>query len=135
MTKFYTSIARFGSSLLYRGYQDGHRVKTKIKFKPTLYVKGKGNSEYVALDETNVDPIKFDSMRDAKEFCEQYSEVKNFTIYGNQNYIFQYIAEEFPGSIKFDRSQIRIQTFDIEVYSGKDAYEETHIMKVRKKEE
>lgn len=124
MTKFYTSVSRYGNSILYRGYEDGHRVKKKIKFKPTLYVKGKGNSEFISLDGVNVDPIRFDSMRDAKDFCEKYDSVNNFTIYGNQNYIAQFITEEFPNEIKFDRNKIRIHNFDIEVDSAGQGFPE-----------
>lgn len=115
--RFYTNISRYGNNLLYRGYDDGRRIKRKIPFKPTLYVKGKGASSFVALDGTNVDPIKFDSMRDAKEFIEKYKDVENFKIYGNTNYVAQFIAEEFKGEIKFDRSKIRIHNIDIEVAS------------------
>ena len=115
--QFYTSISRYGNSLLYRGYEDGKRVKRKIAFKPTLYVKGKGNSKYNALDGTNVDAIKLDSMREAKEFIEKYEGIDNFKIYGNTNYIAQFIAETFPGEIKFERNKIRIHNIDIEVAS------------------
>ena len=115
--KFYTSVNRYGNNLLYRGYQDGVRVKRKIAFKPTLYVKGKGGSKFHALDGTNVDAIKFPSMRDAKEFCDKYDAIENFTVYGNTNYIAQFIAEEFPGEIKFDRNKIRVHNIDIEVKS------------------
>mgnify|MGYP000297081569 FL=1 len=115
--RFYTSVNRYGNNLLYRGYDNGSRIKRKIKFKPTLYVKGKGNSKFHALDGTNVDPIKFDDMREAKEFMEKYEDVENFTVYGNTNYIAQFIAEEFPGEIQFDRSKIRVHNIDIEVSS------------------
>jgi DNA polymerase elongation subunit (family B) len=115
--RFYTSISRYGSSLLYRGYDEGKRVKTKIKFKPTLYVKGKGDSEYTALDGTNVDPIELSSMSEAKEFVEKYKDVSNFTIYGNTNYIAQYVAKTYPNDIKFDKSIVRIHYLDIEVAS------------------
>jgi len=115
--RFYTNISRYGNNLLYRGYDDGRRIKRKIPFKPTLYVKGKGNSKFTALDGTNVDAVKFDSMREAKEFMEKYKEVENFKVYGNTNYIAQFIAEEFPGEIKFDQSKIRIHNIDIEVAS------------------
>jgi len=114
---FYTTISRYGNNLLYRGYQDGSRVKKKIAFKPTLYVKGKGNSPFRTLDGIQVHPRKFDSMRDAKEYIEEYKDTHNFTVYGNTNYIAQYIAEEFPGEIKFDRNKIRIHNIDIEVAS------------------
>lgn len=117
MSTFYTSISRYGNSLLYRGYEDGKRVKRKIAFKPTLYVKGKGNSKYNTLDGTNVDAIKLDSMREAKEFIEKYEGIDNFKIYGNTNYIAQFIAETFPGEIKFEREKIRIHNIDIEVAS------------------
>lgn len=114
---FYTSISRYGNSLLYRGYEDGKRVKRKIAFKPTLYVKGKGNSKYNTLDGVNVDAIKLDSMREAKEFIEKYEGIDNFKIYGNTNYIAQFVAETFPGEIKFDREKIRVHNIDIEVAS------------------
>jgi len=117
MTTFYTSISRYGNSLLYRGYEDGKRVKRKIAFKPTLYVKGKGNSKYNTLDGVNVDAIKLDSMREAKEFIEKYEGIDNFKIYGNTNYIAQFVAETFPGEIKFDREKIRVHNIDIEVAS------------------
>lgn len=134
MSRFYTSVNRYGNNILYRGYDNGTRVKRKIKFQPTLYVKGKGNSKFHALDGTNVDPIKFDSMRDAKEFIDKYEQVENFTVYGNTNFIAQFIADEFPGEIHFDRSKIRIHTIDIEVASGVDKYDADHTIKIRKKD-
>lgn len=118
MTSFYTSVNRYGNNLLYRGYEDGHRVKRKITFKPTLYVKGKGKSKFTTLDGINVDAVKFDNMREAKDFVEKYESIENFTVYGNTNYIAQFIAEQFPNEIKFDRNKIRIHNIDIEVYSG-----------------
>lgn len=115
--KFYTTISRYGKNILYRGYEDGRRVKRKIPFKPTLYVKSKKNSDYKTLDGISVDPIKFDSMSDAKEFVEKYKEIENFKIFGNTNYVAQFIAEEFPNEIKFDRNKIRVHNIDIEVAS------------------
>ena len=87
MTYFYTSVLRRGNNILMRGYEDGRRIKKKIKFKPTLYVKAKqgSKSEYHALDGTQVDPIAFDDMASAKQFIEMYNDVQNFTIYGHTN--------------------------------------------------
>lgn len=115
--RFYTTISRFGKNILYRGYEDGRRVKRKIPFKPTLYLKGTKKSGFKTLDDMEVDPIKFDSMSEAKEFVEKYKEVQNFKVYGNTNYVAQFIAEEFPNEIKFDRSKIRVHNIDIEVMS------------------
>jgi DNA polymerase elongation subunit (family B) len=115
--KFYTNVSRFGNNLLVRGYQDGKRIKRKVKFSPTLFVPSTKESKYKTLDGLEVSPVEFDTMRDAKEFLEKYEDVENFRVYGNSNYIAQYIAAEYPGVINFDKARIRIADLDIEVAS------------------
>ena len=115
--KFYTNISRYGNSLLYRGYDNGKRVQTKIQYSPTLFVPVEKATEFKTLDGNYVEPIKFETMREAKEFTERYKDVSNFAVHGNTNYIAQFVAEKFPGDIKFDASLINITTIDIEVQS------------------
>lgn len=117
---FYTSVNRYGNNLLYRGYnQNGLRVQKKVKFSPTLYVPSRNEeSEWKTLDGFSVEPIDFDTMREAKDFLQKYKDVDNFTVYGNSNYIQQYIAKRFNRDIEFDFSKINITSFDIEVESG-----------------
>ena len=115
---FYTSIDRYGSTLLYRGYKDGERVKKRIPFKPTMYVSSRqNNSGWSTLDGKPVDPIEFDTMREATEFSKRYQHVDNFKVHGQNNFISQFIAEEFPNDIEFDRDLPVITTIDIEVQS------------------
>ena len=66
-TKFYTNVSRYGNSLLYRGYKNGKKIQTKIKYQPTYFVSTAKPSNWKSLDGANVSPINFDSMRDAKE--------------------------------------------------------------------
>ena len=113
--KFYTSVERYGNSILYRGYQDGERIKKRVPFKPTLYVTGQ--SEWKTLDGKEVAPMLFDSMRDATDFIKQYEYVPTMNVYGMNNFIYQYITENFPNDIKFDPKQIVVSTIDIEVES------------------
>lgn len=115
--EFYTNISRFGNSLLYRGYKDGKRVQTKIPYSPTLFVPVEKATKFRSLDGGYVEPIKLETMREAKEFIERYKDVSNFAVHGNTNYIAQFITEKFPGEIKFDASVINITTIDIEVQS------------------
>jgi DNA polymerase elongation subunit (family B) len=115
--KFYTSVSRYGNNILLRGYQDGQRFKRKVKFTPTLYVRSKNKTQFNTLDNVFVEPKKFDTMSDAKAFVEKYEGIENFEVYGNTNYIAQFIAEEFPGQIQFDMKNIRIANIDIEVES------------------
>jgi DNA polymerase elongation subunit (family B) len=115
--EFYTNISRYGNQLLYRGYKDGRRIQTKIPFSPTLYVPVEKSTAWKALDGKSVEPVRLETMREAKEFLERYKDVSNFEIYGNTNYIAQFVAEKFPNEIKFDSSLINITTIDIEVAS------------------
>ena len=80
---FYTSIDRYGSALLYRGYSNGQRVKKRIPFKPTLYVSGKGDSGWSTLDGRSVEPIQFETMREATEFTKRYQHIDTFKVYGS----------------------------------------------------
>jgi len=116
--EFYTSISRYGNSLLYRGYKDGKRMHVKVPFSPTLYVPVEKPTAFKSLDGKYVEPVKLETMREAKEFMERYKDVSNFEIYGNTNYIAQYVAEHWPGEIKFDRNLINVTNIDIEVQSN-----------------
>lgn len=118
MQGFYTSVARYGNSILYRGYnQSGHRIEKKFQFTPTLFVNCHEETGYKSLYGEDVKPITFDTMREAREFMEKYKEIDNFDVHGNTNYIVQFITEHFPGDIDFDIKKIRVGDFDIEVMS------------------
>lgn len=118
---FYTSVHRMGGSILYRGYTDnGARIHERVKFAPTFFVKAKEGhwtEKWTALDGTKVEPMKFDSINDAKEFFETYKDVDNFKVFGNNNYVAQFINERFPGEIKADLRHIAVGNIDIEVKS------------------
>ena len=116
MSSFYTSVNLYGNSILYRGYdENGNRVKEKIKFEPTLYLAKNHETGLESIDGVSVEPRSFHSISEAKEFCDMYSDVKNMRIYGNQNYIAQFILDQFPGNIQFDYNKINISSIDIEV--------------------
>jgi len=115
---FYTSVSKYGNNLLYRGFKNGQRVEEKIKFKPVLFVQSpKATDRYKTLDGHKVSPIEFDSMQDAREFEQRYKAVPNFPIYGQTNFVTQFIANKFPNTIDFDRDMVNVCTIDIEVAS------------------
>jgi DNA polymerase elongation subunit (family B) len=116
MSSFYTSVERYGNSILWRGYKNGSRFSQKVPFQPTLYISNKSGDEYKSLiGEKPVIPKKFENMAAAKDFVEQYKDVRGMDIWGNTNYVTQFIQEYYPGNIKFDESMINIVAFDIEV--------------------
>jgi DNA polymerase elongation subunit (family B) len=116
--EFYTNVARYGNTLLYRGYKNGHRFEDRIKFSPTLYLEDP-NGTATTLNGIRVAPELFDTMRAVKEYEQKWQNVhgKDSTLYGNKNYIAQFIQEKFPGIIDFDRDRINVSTIDIEVAS------------------
>ena len=117
-SEFYTCVNRMGNNILYRGYDAaGEPILRKVPFAPTLYLATTEETGYQSIDGTPVIPRNFDSMREAKEFIATYTDVDNFKVYGNTNYIAQFIYEKFPGEIAFDRDKICIASLDIEVAS------------------
>lgn len=112
---FYTSVVRYGNSMLYRGYNNrGERVIRTDFFKPEFFVPSKKETGWRGLDGSPVGPVSFDSMREAKNWLDQYKDVSGFSIYGNPNYIHQYITSKYPRDIDFDRDRINVSTIDIE---------------------
>ena len=112
--KFYTSVEQAGNRLLVRGYENGNRYSVRVPFNPTLYLPTQNYSEWRTLEGECVEPHKFGSISEAREFVKQYKEVPDFEIYGNSRFLYQYIAEKHPEFIKFDSSKIRVFTIDIE---------------------
>ena len=115
MSAFYTSVVRYGNSMLYRGYTSrGDKVFKREPFSPTFYVSSKDATGWTGLDGTQIGPVSFETMREAKEWLDTYKEVTGFGIYGTKNYIHQFIAQKFPNDIQFDRDKINVTTIDIE---------------------
>ena len=95
--EFYTNVARYGNTLLYRGYKNGHRFEDRIRFAPTLYQADPAGTAYT-MDGIRVSPRLFDTMREVKDYTQQWKDVggADKKLYGNTNFIAQFIQEKFP---------------------------------------
>ena len=115
MKSFYTSVVRYSNYMLYRGYSNtGENIYRKDKFSPEFYVKSEKETGWKSLSGLNVGRLSFDTMREAKVWLEDNKHVANRHVFGNPNYIQQYITSKFPKEIEFDRSLINVATIDIE---------------------
>ena len=116
---FYTSVHRYGNKMLFRGYDSkGNRIHKRVPFKPTFYLPSKkGDTLWKALDGTPVEPMQLGDMSEAQDFIKRYEDVENFTVYGNNNMVAQFIAEAYPGEITYNLKHIRVGNIDIEVAS------------------
>jgi len=118
--KFYTNVQLIGNQFLVRGVENGRRYEHRDEFFPTLFVKSKKNlkTKYKTLSGEAVEAINPGTVRECRDFYKRYEDVEGFEIYGNDRYIYQYISEKYPDDeIKFDISQIKLVTLDIEVAS------------------
>ena len=116
--KFYTNVQMVGDKFLVRGYEDGKHFMVREEFHPTLFVPSKKKTNYKTLEGEYVQSVKPGTVRECREFFKQYDSVDGFEIYGNERYIYQYIADKYPEEeIKFDISKIRLLTIDIETRS------------------
>ena len=117
MSKYYTNVSIQGNNILFRGVNNGRRVKLKVQYGPTLYLPSKKQTEYKTLFGDNLEGRKFENIRSARDFVKRYDDVENFKIYGNDRYEYAFIADEFKGQIDWDINQLVIAIVDIEVGS------------------
>ena len=117
MSKYYTSVSIHNNHILFRGVNNGKRVKSKVKYSPTLFLQSNKSSKWHSLFNEPLEPMTFDTIREARDFVKRYEEVANFKIYGNTRYEYAFIADTFRGTIDWDISHLNIAFIDIEVGS------------------
>ena len=117
MKSFYTNVQVYGSRILYRGVEDGRKVKRRIDYFPTLYVPSKEHTGFTSVSGDAMAEMKPGNIRETRDFVEQYKDVQNFKIYGNQKYEYAFIADHFSDDMDWDLSHINVTNIDIEVGS------------------
>ena len=119
MTKnFYSNVHLSGDKIFYIGYENSERVQYQEIFSPVLFVPSNKETEYKTLEGKYVQPVNFESVRDARNFIDKYKEVEGFTVYGNDRFLYQYISSKFPDAeFDYDISKLKIYTIDIETSS------------------
>lgn len=110
---FYTHVAQWGNNIFMRGVKNGERINKSIRYKPTLYVPSKKPSKFQTLEGSSVSPIKFETIKEAKEFVSQYENQPGL-VFGLNQFVYTYIADNYQ-DIRFDRSLMQVYTIDIEV--------------------
>jgi len=112
---FYTNVLQYGNSILVREVRNGERTTRRVKYEPTLFdlVKTREETGYKTLDGKSVLPHPFDSIKEAKQWVS--SRENQDIVYGNTQYPYCWIADEYPNQVDWDLDQMLMVTIDIEV--------------------
>ena len=111
---FYTNVSLRGNKVLYRGFRKGERVQESVDYNPTLFVPSTEPTKFKTLDGNWVEPFRPGTIRDCRDFIKQYEGVSGFEIYGNTDYVYQFIGDLFKEEVEYDPSLVRIAYLDIE---------------------
>jgi DNA polymerase elongation subunit (family B) len=111
---FYTNVSMIGDYILYRGIKDGQPTQIREKYNPTLFLPTNEKTKYRTLDGKFVEPIKPGQVSDCRDFVRRYDGIQGFQVYGNTDYVYQFIGDIFPKEVDYDIDKIKIATIDIE---------------------
>ena len=95
MSNYYTNVCVYSNHILFRGVNNGRRVKSKVKYSPTLFLQSNKSSQWKTLFDEPLEPMKFETIREARDFVKRYEEVANFKIYCNTRFEYAFIAVNF----------------------------------------
>jgi len=118
LSSFYTNVQSFGNNILYRGIQNGKRVKQKVEYSPSLYIPSKKITNFTSLDGEYLDQKIFGDIRSARDFIKQFEGVSNASkIYGQTRFEYAFIADQHHGMVDYDFDKVLVGVIDIEVGS------------------
>ena len=118
MNDYYTNVALRGKYILYKGRdENGTPFNIREEFQPTMFVPSKERTQFRTLDGVFVESIKPGNIPDTREFINKYQSINGFEIYGNNDFVYQFIGANYKGEVEYDFSKIKIATIDIECES------------------
>ena len=111
---FYTNVMIRGNDILYRGVENGRRVKKTIPYNPVLYVPTNEETEWKSLDGRYLEEFRVGGILDTNSFIKEHRNTVGLELHGNLDYVYSYIADEFPGEMEYDFDDLVIAYIDIE---------------------
>lgn len=104
------------NKILVRGYAGHKPFADEIEYQPYIFMPSK-KGDFRTLDGRILEKKKFKDIVSAREFEKTNADISNSEYFGNTNWMYQFIHDEFPrnGKIKYDPSLISLVYTDIEV--------------------
>ena len=113
---FYTNVKVVGNDVFLRGVNDeGDRFNKKVKYSPTIFLPSKEKSKHKTLGGQYVKSFKPGSLRETRDFISDYKDVSNYKIYGNDNFAYTFIGDNYPDEIEYDIKKIVVVNKDVAI--------------------
>lgn len=115
---FYTNVEQIGNRIFHRYVDDKGKSRLEVvkDFPLQLFVKkrpqNRTEAKTVSLMGDPLIPIDFDNIADAREFLKEYQDTQE--IFGQTQFLYQFIANRYKETISFDFSKIKILIIDME---------------------
>ena len=118
---FYTHAFVRGDKVLCRGYKKSpngssfSRSSFVENYKPYLFWPSEEKTEWKTLAGNYVDRVDFGTIKECRDFIREYEGVSGISIYGNTDFVYTFIHDQFPGEIQYVPSALKTCYLDIEV--------------------
>lgn len=112
---FYTYAEQIGNRIFHRYIDSNGKSKSEIvkSFPIELYVKSNRDKvDSFGLMGEKLGKVEFDDIVEASGFFREYKDLQE--IYGQTNFLYQFLAHTYPDNIQFDIKQIPIMFIDLE---------------------
>lgn len=119
MNLIYTNVLCRGNKILYRGYDsDFNRIQKSDNFSPSIFIPSQKETEWKSLDGDNLEELNFPSINECRDFIKEYSEVSGITLYGNDNYVYNFLQKHQDCHPSIDNLRIGYMDIETECENG-----------------
>lgn len=120
--EFFTNVQQVGNKIWLRYTKDGKDYTQWIDdFQPTLYLRTQEKTGYKTVFNEYLKPIQTESVSNARELIKRYDGVRGFELYGNPNWEYSYLYEQYGSNSKYDPKLIKSAFVDIETKVGENS--------------
>ncbi|ASD50396.1 DNA polymerase [Acidovorax phage ACP17] len=115
MSKTYTFVDRIGNRIFHRYVENGRHFREVVSEYPiAFYLKAEGGTDRSLYGDVLKKKV-FEKISDARDFVKKYEGVSDFEIFGQDDYVQQFIAHTYPRDLVFDMKDFTVASIDIEV--------------------
>ena len=93
---FYTNVYQHRNLILVREFKDGEYLQKQVQYKPTFYVPTNKDSSFRSITGKNLEPKKFNSIAQARQFRDKWKDVEGFDIHGIERHPYVPHCRTFP---------------------------------------